>query len=237
MMSLQSEIDEMDELLSDKYTTSQSKEVFPLEFRLAGHINAPIESSPDKVEETIESAEIERLKHEIEALNARIQMCRDDHSRELTAERTRYDDELSQQIAREKKNIVEALEQWDSERRRYYASAESEVVKLSLAIAAQILNREVQMNPLALRGVVKAALEEIRDAGTVTLRIPERDVNGWKEILRDGDRPRLQIIGDSNMQTGQCVIESSVGVADLGIDAQIVEIERGFVDLLKKRPA
>ena len=45
------------------------------------------------------------------------------------------------------------------------------------------------------------------------------------------------VIGDPDMARGECVIETSVGTVELGIEAQMMEIEQGFFDLLKKRPA
>jgi flagellar assembly protein FliH len=39
------------------------------------------------------------------------------------------------------------------------------------------------------------------------------------------------------MARGECVLETSVGTVELGIEAQLGEIERGFFDLMQKRPA
>jgi flagellar assembly protein FliH len=235
-MSSPSETTEIDLIGFSEDLFFQSKDVRPLEFKLAADADAPSELDPVKADETTETSEVKKLRDEIEALNARVQMCKDEKSEELAAERTRHCNELSQEIAREKKNVVRALEQWDNERLRYYASAESEVVKLSLAIASRILHREMQIDPVILQGVVRVALEQIRDADAILLRIPETDVREWKECFRDSEHLQLQIVGESNMQKGQCVLESSVGVVDLGIRAQMLEIERGFFDLLKKRP-
>jgi flagellar assembly protein FliH len=35
----------------------------------------------------------------------------------------------------------------------------------------------------------------------------------------------------------ECVLETSVGRVELGVKAQLIEIERGFFDLLGQRPA
>jgi flagellar assembly protein FliH len=236
-VSSRSETTEIDPIGFSEGILFQSREVRPLEFKLAVDADdAPSELDPEKADETTETGEVKKLRDEIEALNARVQMCKDEKSEELAAERTRHFNELSQEIAREKKNVVRALEQWGNERLRYYASAESEVVKLSLAIASRILHREVQMDPVILQGVVRVALEQIKDADAIVLRIPETDVREWEESFSNSEHLQLQIVGESNMQKGQCVLESSVGVVDLGIGAQMLEIERGFFDLLKKRP-
>jgi flagellar assembly protein FliH len=33
-----------------------------------------------------------------------------------------------------------------------------------------------------------------------------------------------------------CLLETELGVADLGLDAQLKEVEQGFFDLLAQRP-
>jgi flagellar assembly protein FliH len=42
------------------------------------------------------------------------------------------------------------VEQFRGARERYFAEVEQEVVKLALAIAARVLHREAQMDPLLL---------------------------------------------------------------------------------------
>ena len=47
------------------------------------------------------------------------------------------------------------------ERDRYLHAVEHEVVKLALAVAARILRREAQMDPLLLTGAVRVALGQL----------------------------------------------------------------------------
>ena len=39
------------------------------------------------------------------------------------------------------------------------------------------------------------------------------------------------------MKAGECVLETSVGKVELGVSAQLEEIEKGFFDLLQQRPS
>ena len=45
-----------------------------------------------------------------------------------------------------------------------------------------------------------------------------------------------EIAGDPALGIGDCVLEARVGTVDLGIRAQLVEIEGGFFDLIDRRP-
>jgi flagellar assembly protein FliH len=46
---------------------------------------------------------------------------------------------------------------------------------------------------------------------------------------------RPQLVGDDAMQAGECTLETHLGSVDLGVRAQLAEIERGFFDLLEHR--
>ncbi len=69
------------------------------------------------------------------------------------------------------------------------------------------------------------------------------EVDGWNAAfgIGSGDAENgacgLQVVGDGEMARGECVIETSVGTVELGVGAQLMEIEQGFFDLLQKRPA
>jgi flagellar assembly protein FliH len=132
---------------------------------------------------------------------------------------------------------MEAIRQFHTVRDHYLAQAEREVVHLSLAIASRILHREVRMDPLLLSGVVRVALGQLSDATEVRLRVPAADESMWREMLRLMPNLPLhpEVIADEKMRTGECALETRLGSIDLGLNAQLAEIERGFFDLLEHR--
>ena len=76
------------------------------------------------------------------------------------------------------------VEEFRSARERYFAEVEQEVVKLALAIAARVLHREAQIDPLLLTGVVRVALEKMADRSGVVLRVAAVDVEAWERVFR-----------------------------------------------------
>ena len=58
---------------------------------------------------------------------------------------------------RQLRQIAQLIETFGQERDRYLNAVEQEVVKLALAVAARILRREAQMDPLLLTGAVFAS--------------------------------------------------------------------------------
>ena len=133
--------------------------------------------------------------------------------------------------------LAAALEEFRRERDEYLARVEHEVVRLALAIAQRILHREAQMDPLLLTGAVRVALGQLAESTEVRLRVPADQREMWAEVLRlmPGLPLRPEVVADAEMTSGEAVLEAGLGTVDLGVRAQIGEIERGFFDLLETR--
>jgi len=130
------------------------------------------------------------------------------------------------------RQTIELTETFAKERDRYLQQVEREVVELALAVAARILRREAQMDPLLLTGAVRVALGQLSGSTEVRVRVPAGDLELWKETLAVLPNLRLkpQVTAGDEMRLGDCVIETELGSVDIGIRAQLGEIERGFFD-------
>ena len=143
--------------------------------------------------------------------------------------------QVAAQAAAEDKRVRQAAELIDGfaqERDRYLQAVEREVVELALAVAARILRRESQMDPLLLTGAVRVALGQLSGSTQVRLRVPEEELELWTEAI--GLVPNLAlkptVVAGEGMRVGECAMETEVGSIDLVIRAQLGEIERGFFD-------
>ena len=134
--------------------------------------------------------------------------------------------------------ILQSLEQFRLERQSYFHNVEGEVVRLALAIAARVLHREAHLDPLLLSGAVRVALEKLGDSSQVVMRVPPREVEPWKEFFRAAVNLRIQpgILEDPSLSPGECLLATELGTIELGVRAQLEEIEKGFFDLLDRRP-
>jgi flagellar assembly protein FliH len=157
---------------------------------------------------------------------------------EATAEaRLLWQAELEERIAEERTRLQRVEEEFHQQRTRYFAGVESEIVRLALAIAARVLHREAKLDPLLLTGVVKVALEKVAKDSSVVLRVPVSEVERWQEVFASHQESALKLVGDERLGADECVLETNVGRVELGVTAQLEEIERGFFDLLQQRPA
>jgi flagellar assembly protein FliH len=127
---------------------------------------------------------------------------------------------------------AELIRKFAEERDRFLLRVEEEVVELSLVVAARILRREAQMDPLLLTGAVRVALGQLSGTTQVRVQVPPAELDLWTEAL--ALLPNLpvkpQVLAGEGMRLGDCTIKTELGSVDLGIRAQLGEIERGFFD-------
>jgi flagellar assembly protein FliH len=133
--------------------------------------------------------------------------------------------------------ISEALDQFLAERKSYFSRVESDVVKLSLAIAAKILHREAQVDPLLVAALVRVAVDKLHDGSSVSVRVSPEKAEKWRECLSNSlNGSTITIVEDAHVDADDCILETDLGSANFSIDAQLKEIEQGFFDLLAHRP-
>jgi len=148
------------------------------------------------------------------------------------AEQEAHNAALQQLIAERRQHAEQLLAGFLAERDRYLTNVEQEVVRLALQVAARILRREAQMDPLLLTGAVRVALGQLAASTTMRLRIPAADQALWQEAI--AHLPKLQIrpeiVAEPGFRLGECIVETGLGSVDLGVRAQLAEIESGFFD-------
>ena len=175
-----------------------------------------------------------QLKLQQEEFSAQMERVR---SEARTESRQEWEEELQERVLVERARVTQAVEAFQAVRKRYFIDVEAEVVKLALAIAARILHREAKLDPLLLTAAVRVALDKVTDNSTMELRVPASELASWKNALEAEAESRVQLVGDVRLEAGECILETSVGKVELGIHAQLEEIEKGFFDLMQQRPA
>ena len=141
---------------------------------------------------------------------------------------------LEEAVAREKTRIAEMLSGFQNERNEYYSRVEVELVHFALAIAAKVLHREAQVDRMVVAGLVKVMLEKLEQGSAVTVRVHPEAAESWRHYFHDN--PTLRIVEDFSLGPKDCRLETQMGTAELGLEAQLKEIEKGFFDLLAQRP-
>ncbi len=156
----------------------------------------------------------------------------------LSAGELRSAESFRAQLQLIRESVSASIASFARERAEYFAKVETEVVQLALAIARQILHREAQVDPLLLAGLVRVALEKVKSATSVKVRVNPHNLTHWQscfaQTMEAITAPTL--IEDAALEYDRCIIETSLGTTELSVELQLKEIERGFLDLLAKRP-
>lgn len=121
-------------------------------------------------------------------------------------------------------------------RGRLRREAEQDVIRLSIAMSRRILRRELTTDPEALLGLVKTALQrlDLRETHRVRVR-PEDAPEVGAFLQKTGCPARLEVLSDPTLERGGLIFETDRGQLDASADTQLLEIERGFADLLDRR--
>jgi flagellar assembly protein FliH len=179
----------------------------------------------------LERERTETERHHREALAAVNQKAAEELAIALHEQKERLEQENAN-------SVLATVTGFQETQRRYFSQAEAAVVRLALSIAARVLHREAQMDPLLLRGPVRVALEDAQQSAVCVLEIAAEKAEAWGRWLSDaGMVERVQIRAREDATAGHCRLEIGASSADLSVNAQLAEIERGFFDILQSRPS
>jgi len=141
---------------------------------------------------------------------------------------------LEEVLAQERKRVADVVAAFQQEQSEYYSKVEVELVHFALAIAARILHREAQVDRMVVAGLVKVMVDKLQEGSRVIARVRPEEAGSWRHYFHDN--PNLQIVDDSALEARDCILETELGTSEMGLDAQLKEVEKGFADLLAQRP-
>lgn len=146
--------------------------------------------------------------------------------------------EYEQKLLAARQPIADSVKDFAEQREDYFARVESEVVQLALSIAAKILHRESQVDSMLVASLVRLSVEKMREGSSVTVKVNPVLGASWKQyFVAFPSAGRIEVIEDSQLSDQDCILETELGSANFGLDAQLKEVEQGFFDLLALRPA
>jgi flagellar assembly protein FliH len=109
---------------------------------------------------------------------------------------------------------------------------------LAVAVARRILRRELTVDPDALLGIVKAALGRVDLRELLRIRVSPADGRILEQHLAGLNLPaRVEIAPDPALERGSVILETTRGSLDSSVDTQLDEIDRGFADMVGRRPS
>ena len=202
-------------------------------------------ASPPVLDSVIRPTRGELSAREASHRRAEVELSQAEFDARLQAERAsatlqveqRMRQEYEQKLDAVRSPIAAALASFETQRSEYYARVEAEVVHLSLAIAAKILHREAQVDPMLVATLVRMAVEKLRDGSSVTIHVGPGRAAIWNEYFAGhSNGVRVQVVEENALSDHDCLLETELGTANFGLDTQLKEVEQGFFDLMALRP-
>lgn len=130
--------------------------------------------------------------------------------------------------------LAQSLEQLATMGHRLRRQAEADLVHLALAIARRVLRRELNADPEAVAGIVRAALDRLQGQELQRVRVHPALEEALRRALRQAGAPAsLTVVADRSCQPGDVILETAHGDLDASVETQLQEIERGLADRLR----
>ena len=111
-------------------------------------------------------------------------------------------------------------------------TAESDLLKLAIAIARRVIHRELTLDPGSIEGLIRVALEKLESRELCRVRVHPDQEPVIRTLLARFSAAPVELIPDPTLQCGDVLFETAHGTLDGSIEAQLQEIERGFADRL-----
>ena len=135
---------------------------------------------------------------------------------------------------------AEALEALRGAREALHAKYEPEVVKLAVKIAEKVIGEELRTRPETIVSITRECLRMVRGEHRLTIRVSasEKDI-----VLRTldslertiGPTAQIQVVGDSAIAPGGCIVESGSGVIDARLETQLKCLEEILLRIAARR--
>ncbi len=127
--------------------------------------------------------------------------------------------------------LSRVLEELDGLKKKIFEESEKGIIKLSLAVAKEVINREVSLNEETVVSIAGQAMEKVCQSETIKIKVHPSHL----EIMLKARAQFLETINglknitleeDENLMPGGCMIETEFGGnVDARIDRQLKEIE------------
>jgi len=117
-------------------------------------------------------------------------------------------------------------------RTRVRKTAESDLLKLAIAVARRVIHRELTLDPGSIEGLIRVALEKLESRELCRVRVHPNQESVIRTLLARFAAAPVELIPDGTLQSGDVLFETAHGTLDGSIEAQLQEIERGFADRL-----
>lgn len=142
---------------------------------------------------------------------------------------------MEQQLEAETSKLRALMKEVRGSAAKLRRETEEELVRLAVAVARRIVHRELTVDPHALSGLIKVAFEKLDQREVQQIRTDQGSLEVVKKIASEiGSPGAIRVVADPTLRGGSLLIDFPKGQLDASVETQLDEIERGFVDIVRR---
>jgi len=156
-----------------------------------------------------------------------------------------YNDGLKRaqaEIEADRQMAMEQSQQLIEEARRTKVSildsAETDILRLVMAIARKVIVAELRTNPQAIVDIVRQAISYLDNPGNIRVYVNPADLQTLMDAIEHeglseiGSRDLgMEIRADKRIGNGGCIIESNMGSVDAQLEGRIHKVEEAIMEM------
>ena len=144
---------------------------------------------------------------------------------------------MADQLAQTSASCNASLAAIEKENQRYLLEAEPKIIELVLSISRKVIADEMEERPVVVLNLVKNALEKVREQNHIIIHVSLDDYDFILQHRKDlqtmvGAEKNLSVTADPVLNKGGCMIETSFGTVEAGVDTQLEAVRRVLEELL-----
>ena len=112
--------------------------------------------------------------------------------------------------------------------------SERDLVRLAVAMAERVLRREINADRQGLVEMARLAIDRLGENTSATVHLNPTDYESITRTEAVDLGKSVELLADPSVAAGGCVVRSSFGMIDMGIDSQVKELS---LALLGEEPA
>ena len=136
---------------------------------------------------------------------------------------------------RERDRLTRAVEALRLQSERLAEQARADAIEIAFQIAQKIVDTELRQSPEPLFGLVRSALKQAGEARRVQLRVHPEDgvilrANTAQVAQAAPAVAKLEILDDSSLERGDCLIDTDFGEIDGRLSTRFAELRRALAE-------
>ena len=90
---------------------------------------------------------------------------------------------------------------------------------------------------MLVAALVQIAVNQLKENTAVSIKVHPGSAGRWRAHFESAPQwAAVSVVEDSELQPGDCMLETALGSANFSLAAQLKEVEQGFFDILAQTP-